>query len=63
MEATAVESEELLLAQLQSLGLEQGTQWGRVVSGSLPFDALAQVAELENLGFLRASLSPRYQRP
>ncbi|MBJ7900061.1 MAG: S8 family serine peptidase [Cyanobacteria bacterium RI_101] len=58
VEATAVASAERLLAQLQSLGLEQGAHWGKVVSGLLPMAALAQVAELENLGFLRPVYRP-----
>ena len=46
-----------LLADLEALGLERGSAFGRVVSGWLPVGALEQAAELGSLQLARASAS------
>ena len=46
-----------LLADLEVLGLERGSAFGRIVSGWLPVGALEQAAELGSLQLARASAS------
>ena len=42
---------DLLLADLETLGLENGTAYGRMVSGRIPVRALRDIAALSNLRF------------
>ncbi len=46
-----------LQAQLEKLGLKQGSVYGRYVSGMLPVEAISTVAELENLKFARPAMA------
>ena len=46
-----------LLAQLQSLGLQQGASFGAMAGGLIPVSALAQLAGLDNVASARQSAS------
>jgi len=55
IEAIAAADTESLLADLTALGLEGTASFGRVVSGSLPILAIADMAALDSLQFARPS--------
>ncbi len=57
IDAAASGQTDELLADLEALGLERGSAFGRMVSGWLPVDALEQAAELGSLQLARASAS------
>jgi len=46
-----------LLAELEELGLKQGSVYGRYVSGMLPIAAIAPAANLKSLQFARAAMA------
>jgi len=46
-----------VLAALESLGLEHGAEYGRVVSGLMPISALAELEGVEGIALASASLS------
>ncbi len=53
IDATASGDAKVLLADLQTLGLVDGTAFGRMVSGRLPAGALTAASELASLKFMR----------
>ena len=53
----ATEDADALLADLQKLGLKQGSVYGRYVSGILPIAAIGSAADLKSLKFARASIA------
>ena len=55
--ATATADANALLADLQALGLVNGTAFGRVVSGRLPIDAIPAAANLDSLLEMRPALA------
>ncbi len=57
VDAVASDDAGTLLADLQALGLQHGTQFGRVVSGRLPIDAIPDAAALGSLLQMRPSLA------
>lgn len=57
IDAVATGDAEVLLAELQALGLVEGAHFGHVVSGLLPISAIADLAALDNLHFARASVA------
>jgi len=56
--ARAVNDSDVLLADLQNLGLKRGSSYGSVVSGLLPFDAIEAALALPGLRSLSAALQP-----
>ena len=55
VDATASGEAEALLAELEALGLKNGSAFGRVVSGWLPITAIAALENLQHLVSIRAS--------
>lgn len=47
-----------LLADLQALGLTNGASFGNLVTGMLPISAIADLEDLESLGFMRPAYAP-----
>ncbi len=56
IDAAAEESGQQLYADLSEMGLQQGSVYGRVVSGMFPVDLLSEMEELESLRFAWMSL-------
>ena len=54
-DATATGEAEALLAELEALGLQNGSAFGRVVSGWLPIVAIAALENLQHLKSIHAS--------
>lgn len=57
MDFIATGDADTLLADLEKLGLKQGSVYGRYVSGMLPIEAIAPVADLKSLQFARAAMA------
>lgn len=57
IDAVATEDAETLLAELQALGLVNGAHFGHVVSGHLPISAIANLAAIDSLHFVHASVA------
>lgn len=53
IDAIAAEKTEMLLVDLQTLGLQNASMYGRMVSGNLPIDALREAENLPSLNFMR----------
>lgn len=60
IDAIAQDDGRALLSDLRQMGLRNGAQEGRVVSGRLPIDRLGELAQLPNL---RQALPALYKRP
>ena len=56
VDATATDDAWALLAELKALGLQGGGVYGNMVSGSLPIEAIDELADLEHLRYIRASM-------
>jgi uncharacterized repeat protein (TIGR01451 family) len=59
IDATARGDTAALLRELEALGLERGTAYGRMVSGWLPIDALDEAGALATLNHARAAYAAR----
>ena len=55
--ATDASDADALLAELQELGLKEGSVYGRYVSGMLPIAAIAPAADLKSLKFAKAAIA------
>jgi len=58
IDAVAASDVNSLLSDLQRLGLQNASTFGSFVSGMLPIDALASVAQLESLKFAKPAYKP-----
>ena len=58
IDAVAASDVNSLLSDLQGLGLQNTSTFGSFVSGMLPIDALASVAQLESLKFAKPAYKP-----
>ncbi|EDX73882.1 peptidase families S8 and S53 domain protein [Coleofasciculus chthonoplastes PCC 7420] len=58
IDAVAASDVNSLLSDLQGLGLQNASIFGSFVSGMLPIDALASVAQLESLKFAKPTYKP-----
>lgn len=58
IDAAAADDTESMLADLQSLGLQNGVDYGSLVSGLLPISALDEAAELDSVRFVSAAFRP-----
>ncbi|MEQ8385458.1 MAG: S8 family serine peptidase [Coleofasciculus sp. A1-SPW-01] len=58
IDAVAASDVNSLLSDLQGLGLQNASIFGSFVSGMLPIDALASVAQLESLKFAKPAYKP-----
>ncbi len=57
LDSVAAESSEVLLAELEGLGLEHGAAHGSFVSGMMPIEALGDLAHMESLKFTQPSIA------
>ncbi|MFP5268729.1 S8 family peptidase [Coleofasciculus sp.] len=58
IDAVAASDVNSLLSDLQGLGLQNASMFGSFVSGMLPIDALASMAQLESLKFAKPAYKP-----
>jgi hypothetical protein len=56
IDAVASGNVDVLKSDLESLGLQRGVAFGRIVSGELPIVAIPAMAELASLNFARSAL-------
>ena len=56
IDAVAADDAEVLLADLQALGLQNGVVFGRTVSGILPISQIEAIAKLPSLQFARPAM-------
>lgn len=54
IDAVASGDADVLKADLEALGMQQGVAFGRIVSGELPIMAIRQLVKLPSLNFARA---------
>jgi hypothetical protein len=58
IDAIAADDPNTLLADLNALGLQNGSSFGSVVSGVLPIESIDEMADLESLRFARPAYQP-----
>ena len=62
VQAVAVADPTALLADLNDLGMQGSTQFGAIVSGRIPLDALDDMAALRSLQFASPTARPQFVR-
>ena len=55
IDAVAVDDADVLMTDLEGIGLQDGAVFGRIVSGQLPIDAIDNLDSLESLHSVRPS--------
>jgi hypothetical protein len=63
IDAVAAEDANRLRADLEALGLDHGTSFGRMVSGWIPITALEDMATLPSLHFARPAAATTHSKP